>query len=141
MPGKRFLLNFSNKASGMQAQHCYTSALLVDDTSAVRDYLRQILAQLGITTIYEAADGASADQLFATYHPQLVFLDIQLPDINGKVLLRRFKQLDKQTQVFMVSAYSSVENLKDAIAGGANAFVVKPFSAKRICNLVQSLQH
>lgn len=125
----------------MQAQHNYTSALLVDDTSTVRDYLRQILAQLGVTTIYEAADGASADELFVTYHPQLVFLDIQLPDINGKVLLRRFKQLDKQTPVFMVSAFSSVENLKDAIAGGANAFVVKPFSAKRICNLVQSLQH
>ncbi|MBV2129437.1 response regulator transcription factor [Arsukibacterium indicum] len=125
----------------MQAQHTYTSALLVDDTSSVRDYLRQILAQLGITTIYEAADGATADQLFAHYHPQLVFLDIQLPDINGKVLLKRFKQLDEQTKVFMVSAYSSVENLKDAIAGGAKAFVVKPFSAKRICNLVQSLQH
>ncbi|WP_213996715.1 response regulator [Arsukibacterium sp.] len=125
----------------MQAQHSYTSALLVDDTRTVREYLRQILGQLGITTIYEAADGASAAQLFATFHPQLVFLDIQLPDINGKVLLRRFKQLDNQTQVFMVSAYSSVENLKDAIAGGANAFVVKPFSAKRICNLVQSLQH
>lgn len=125
----------------MQAQQPFTSALLVDDTNTVRDYLRQILRQLGITTIYEAADGASADQLFATHHPQLVFLDIQLPDINGKVLLRRFKQLDNQTQIFMVSAYSSVENLKDAIAGGANAFVVKPFSAKRICNLVQSLKH
>ncbi|WP_372625621.1 response regulator transcription factor [Arsukibacterium sp.] len=125
----------------MQAAQPYTSALLVDDTSTVRDYLRQILGQLGITTIYEAADGASADELFSTYHPQLVFLDIQLPDINGKVLLRRFKKLDDQTKVFMVSAYSSVENLKDAIAGGANAFVVKPFSAKRICNLVQSIQH
>ncbi len=123
----------------MQAQTPYTSALLVDDTSSVRNFLRQILDKLGVTTIYEAADGASADQLFSTYHPQLVFLDIQLPDINGKILLRRFKQRDQQTQVFMVSAYSSVENLKDAIAGGANAFVVKPFSAKRICNLVQSL--
>tara|TARA_R110002126_G_scaffold16527_27_gene66083 strand:+ start:11486 stop:11863 length:378 start_codon:yes stop_codon:yes gene_type:complete len=123
----------------MQALPPFTSALLVDDTSTVRQYLRQILDKLGITTIYEAADGASADQLFFTHHPQLVFLDIQLPDINGKVLLRRFKQQDKHAHVFMVSAYSSVENLKDAIAGGANAFVVKPFSAKRICNLVQSL--
>lgn len=123
----------------MQALSPFRSALLVDDTSTVRQYLRQILAQLGITTIYEAADGVSADQLFNRYHPQLVFLDIQLPDINGKVLLRRFKQQDKHTHVFMVSAYSSVENLKDAIAGGANAFVVKPFSAKRICNLVQAL--
>jgi two-component system chemotaxis response regulator CheY len=125
----------------MQAELPYTSALLVDDTSTVRDYLRHILDQLGVTTIYEAADGASADQLFTAHHPQLIFLDIQLPDINGKVLLRRFKQQDKQAHVFMVSAHSSVENLKDALAGGAHAFVVKPFSAKRICKLVQSLQH
>jgi two-component system chemotaxis response regulator CheY len=113
----------------------------VDDTSTVRDYLWHILVQLGVTTIYEAADGASADQLFSAHHPQLIFLDIQLPDINGKVLLRRFKQQDKQAHVFMVIAHSSVENLKNALAGGAHAFVVKPFSAKRICKLVQSLQH
>ncbi|KKO47172.1 chemotaxis protein CheY [Arsukibacterium ikkense] len=125
----------------MQAIQPFTSALLVDDTSTVREFLRQILSQLGIATIYEAADGATADHIFSTYHPQLVFLDIQLPDINGKVLLQRFKQQDMRTHVFMVSAYSSVENLKDAIAGGANAFVVKPFSAKRICNLVTSLPH
>lgn len=125
----------------MQAELPFTSALLVDDTSTVRDYLRQILDQLGVTTIYEAADGACAEQLFTAHHPQLIFLDIQLPDINGKVLLRRFKQQDKQAHVFMVSAHSSVENLKDALAGGADAFVVKPFSAKRICKLVQLLQH
>ena len=85
----------------MQAAQPYTSALLVDDTSTVRDYLRQILGQLGITTIYEAADGASADELFSTYHPQLVFLDIQLPDINGKVLLRRFFNSRTSMPIFL----------------------------------------
>lgn len=115
------------------------TALVVDDTLASRHYLKQILQSLGVSVVHEAADGASAEALFLQQHPQLVFLDIQLPDINGKVLLQRFRRVDQQSHIFMVSAYSSVDNLKAAVAGGAKAFVVKPFSAERIYSLVQPL--
>lgn len=115
------------------------NALVVDDTLAVRLYLKQILQTLGIKQVFEAADGASAEVIFAQEQPQLVFLDIQLPDINGKVLLERFHRSEQHSHIFMISAYSGVENLKAAVAGGAKAFVVKPFTAERISNLVQPL--
>lgn len=115
------------------------NALVIDDTAAIRSYIRQILQQLGVQNIMEAADGVSARILFEQYHPRLVFLDIQLPDISGKTLLRQFRQHDQNTAIFMVSAFSSVDNLKEAIDNGADAFVLKPFSAQRICNLVQPL--
>ncbi|GAB57850.1 chemotaxis protein CheY homolog [Rheinheimera nanhaiensis E407-8] len=117
------------------------SALVVDDVAAVRSFIAQILRQLGIAQVLEAADGNSAAELFRQYHPQLVFLDIQLPDINGQQLLKQFKQQQQHTNIFMVSAFSSVENLQQAVANGAGAFVVKPFSAQRINNLVQPLLH
>lgn len=117
------------------------SALIVDDVAAVRSYISQILQQLGITSVIEAADGSTATQLFSQYQPQLVFLDIQLPDIDGQQLLKLFKQQDQHTVVFMVSAFSSVENLKQAIENGAKAFVVKPFTASRINSLVRPLLH
>lgn len=115
------------------------TALVVDDTLTSRHYLKQILQSLGVAVVHEAADGASAEALFVQQQPQLVFLDIQLPDINGKVLLQRFRRIDQQSHIFMVSAHSSVDNLKAAVAGGAKAFVVKPFSAERISHLVQPL--
>lgn len=115
------------------------NALVIDDTSAVRQYLKRILEELGVNQVFEAADGASAESLFIQRKPQLVFLDIQLPDINGKVLLERFRLCNQQSHIFMISAYSSVDNLKAAVAGGAQAFVVKPFTAERISSLVQPL--
>jgi two-component system, chemotaxis family, chemotaxis protein CheY len=117
------------------------SALVVDDVAAVRSYICQILQQLGINSVLEAADGISAAQLFEQHKPQLVFLDIQLPDINGQLLLKQFKQQQQHTVVFMVSAYSSVENLQQAIENGAKAFVMKPFTATRINSLVRPLLH
>lgn len=115
------------------------NALVVDDTVAVRLYLKRILQELGVGQVFEAADGAHAETIFVEKQPQLVFLDIQLPDINGQVLLERFRRSDQHSHIFMISSYSSVDNLKAAVAGGAKAFVVKPFTAERISNLVQPL--
>lgn len=114
-------------------------ALIIDDVAAVRSFISQILRQLGITRVAEAADGNSAQQAFDYYRPQLVFLDIQLPDINGKVLLKQFKKQNACAVIFIISAFSSVENLKEAMENGAKAFVVKPFRAERINSLVQPL--
>ncbi|MEE2024672.1 MULTISPECIES: response regulator [Alkalimonas] len=112
--------------------------LIVDDVAAVRSYLKQILFAVGVSDVVEAADGAEATSLYHQLQPQLIFMDIQLPDINGKELLRQFKSINQSSQIVMISAFSSVDNLRASIAAGAHAFVVKPFSAKRIMHLVQS---
>ncbi|WP_337879080.1 response regulator [Rheinheimera sp.] len=115
----------------------WCSALIIDDTAAVRSYLCQILKHLGVGPVYEAADGYQGSLLFNQHKPHMVFLDIQLPDVNGRQLLRQLKQQQPDCQVFICSAYSSVENLKDAVAGGAGAFIVKPFASERIHQVVQ----
>ena len=117
------------------------SALVVDDVAAVRSYISQILQQMGITSVYEAADGSSALRLFGNHQPELVFLDIHLPDVSGHQLLKQIKSQQQHTVVFMVSAFSSVENLKQAVENGAKAFVIKPFTASRINSLVRPLLH
>lgn len=116
-------------------------ALVVDDVAAVRSYISQILLSLGVASVLEAADGNSATMLFSQHRPDVVFLDIQLPDINGQQLLKRFRQQNENAVVFMVSAFSSVDNLKMAVENGARAFVVKPFTINRIHKLVQPLLH
>lgn len=113
------------------------SALIIDDTAAVRSYLRQILNALGVGNVLEAPTGREGEALFVAHHPTMVFLDIQLPDSNGRHLLRQFKLMQPSCEVFMCSAYSSVENLKDTIVGGADGFIIKPFASERIQQLVK----
>jgi two-component system, chemotaxis family, chemotaxis protein CheY len=123
----------------MQQGEGRVCALIIDDMDNVRQHLRQILSQLGGVDVLEANDGSSAGALFKQHKPELVFLDLQLPDINGQLLLKQFKAAPQQTQVFIVSAFSTVDNLKQALEHGASAFITKPVSAQRIRKLVQPL--
>ncbi|MDX3774366.1 response regulator [Chromatiaceae bacterium AAb-1] len=127
--------NFPDK----KVRHGLLTALIIDDTAAVRRYIKYLLRQMGVEQVMEAADGISGSRLFEQHHPGLIFLDIQLPDINGKQLLRQFRQQRNDAAIFIVSAFSSIENLQQAVEYGATAFVVKPFTATRIYTLVKPL--
>lgn len=118
----------------MTQQQC--SVLIIDDAYTVREYLRQTLMHLGISNIHEAADGKRGMQVFTETQHDLVFLDIELPDINGQKLLQQIKTQADKTHVVMVTAHSSVENVRNSIAAGASGFIAKPFSPLKIKNIV-----
>lgn len=113
------------------------SVLIIDDAYTVREYLRQTLSHLGISNVEEAENGSDG---LASYHekqPDLVFLDIELPDINGQQLLQQIKARDDKTQVVIVTAHNSVDNVQRSIAAGASGFIAKPFSPQKIKNIVE----
>ena len=119
----------------MTQQQC--SVLIIDDAYTVREYLRQTLLHLGISNIHEAANGKRGLQVFGEKQHDLVFLDIELPDINGQQLLQQIKMTADKTHVVMVTAHNSVENVKCSIASGASGFIAKPFSPQKIKNIVE----
>jgi two-component system, chemotaxis family, chemotaxis protein CheY len=113
------------------------SVLIIDDAHTVREYLRQTLMFLGISQINEANCGGKGLRAFQLQQHDLVFLDIDLPDINGHQILRQIKALADKTHVVMVTAHSSIENVQQSIAAGASGFIVKPFSPQKIKNILQ----
>lgn len=119
----------------MHEQQC--SVLIIDDAYTVREYLRQTLMHLGISNIHEASNGKRGWQVFGEGQHDLVFLDIELPDINGKQLLQQIKMKADKTHVVMVTAHNSVENVQSSIASGASGFIAKPFSPQKIKNIVE----
>lgn len=119
----------------MTQQQC--SVLIIDDAYTVREYLRQTLLHLGISNVQQAANGKRALSAFAEQQHDLVFLDIELPDINGQQLLQQIKTQADKTHVVMVTAHNSVANVRNSIASGASAFVAKPFSPHKIKNIVE----
>ena len=91
------------------------SVLIVDDVGTVRNFLHQTLMHLGINIINEASTASQCLQLCEKHKFSIVFLDIELPDGNGKDIIAKLNEISPETNVVMVSAHSTVENVKDAI--------------------------
>ncbi|MBE0362649.1 two-component system, chemotaxis family, response regulator CheY [Pseudoalteromonas ulvae UL12] len=113
------------------------SVLIVDDVGTVRNFLHQTLVHLGIDNISEASTAGQCLQMSEDNQYSIIFLDIELPDGNGKEIIEKLNQISPSSNVVMVSAHSTVENVKDAIDKGAKGFVVKPFSPKKIAAILK----
>jgi YesN/AraC family two-component response regulator len=114
--------------------------LLVDDLEYNRQLLRNNLTALfskeklryRAFSYFQAHNASTALLTFSQQLPELVFLDIELPDGSGLELLKRFKELKPECFVVMVSGVSTLENVKTSIASGAASFIVKPFTGDKI---------
>lgn len=106
--------------------------LLADDIGVMRSALRALLSSFGFTAIDEVSNGEDALKKFALVRYDLVMLDIDMPKKSGMEVLQEIRKANSNVYVIMVSAHSSVGNVKEAVSQGVNAFVVKPYSAKKI---------
>lgn len=109
-----------------------STVLIVDDVSSVREFLRQTLHRLGVFRIEDAANARQAVNTFKKQKPDIVFLDIDLPDTNGTQLISVLLEMSPKATIIMLSANNTVDNVKFAIAHGAKGFIVKPFSPQKI---------
>lgn len=116
------------------------SVLIIDDVASVREYLRQTLMLLGVTQVCEASNGAHGINAYSKKQQDVVFLDIELPDCDGKSLLRQIKEINPQANVIIMTAHSTVENVQQSIVAGACGFIAKPFSAKKIESVLNKCQ-
>ena len=111
--------------------------IVVDDEELARDYLKGMLSELGLPVAYEAGNAADAMQAVTSYQPDILFLDIEMPDQNGIEVLKHIKQIQPGCFVIMVSGHSTFENLKDAMDHGAASFIVKPYSRKKLEQVIK----
>jgi len=115
------------------------SILIVDDVGTVRSFLNQTLMHLGIDDVREASTAAQCLSECKEKEFNIIFLDIELPDGDGKEIISHINDISPEANVVMVSAHSTVENVKDAIDKGAKGFVVKPFTPKKIAAMLKKL--
>ncbi len=111
-------------------------ALVVDDVQVMRSLLISSLKTLHITDIKEAADAQSALAIFSSGDIDIVFLDINMPGVNGLDLIRQLRSMNPNAFIVMVSGESSLDNVKQSIALGAKGFIVKPYTAARIKSMI-----
>ena len=106
--------------------------MIVDDSLIMRMRIKDIAAEVGWDVVAEAADGEEAVKLFQELRPELVTLDMVMPEMDGLAALKAIRAVDPQAQVVMVSAVDQKQKLNECIAGGAMDFIVKPFEPARL---------
>jgi two-component system chemotaxis response regulator CheY len=106
--------------------------LIADDTPLMLDMLEKSLRNLGVERILRAEDGEMALARVGRYRPDLVFLDIDMPRRDGLSALKALRAEFPGLFICMLSAHSSVQNVRTALAAGASGFLVKPFQQARL---------
>ncbi|BFT73789.1 response regulator [Paenibacillus sp. P36] len=113
--------------------------LIVDDAAFMRAMLKDMLLALNYVVIGEGRNGLEAVQLYKRLKPDLVTLDITMPEMDGIAALKEIKQLDPQAKIIMCSAMGQQKLVVDSIQAGAKDFLVKPFNKDRIADTLEKL--
>ncbi|MDI3257236.1 MAG: response regulator [Kyrpidia sp.] len=111
--------------------------LIVDDAAFMRMMIKEILTKHGYEVVGEAVNGMQAVEKYQELKPDLVTLDITMPEMDGIEALKRIRQIDPQAKVIMCSAMGQQAMVIDAIQAGAKDFIVKPFQAERVLEAVR----
>jgi len=111
--------------------------LIVDDAAFMRMMIKEILTKNGFTVVGEASDGQQAVDKYKELHPDLVTMDITMPEKDGIQALKEIRALDSAAKVIMCSAMGQQAMVIDAIQAGARDFIVKPFQADRVIEAIR----
>ncbi|GAB6931490.1 chemotaxis protein CheY [Paenibacillus sp. JCM 10914] len=110
--------------------------LIVDDAAFMRMMIRDILVKNGFEVVGEAQDGAQAIEKFKELRPDLITMDITMPEMDGIAALKEIKKTDPNAKVIMCSAMGQQAMVIDAIQAGAKDFIVKPFQSDRVIEAI-----
>ncbi len=113
--------------------------LLVDDAAFMRKMIKDTLSKNGYTELYEAVDGADAVEKFTELSPDLVIMDITMPNMDGLEALKAIRAKNGNANVVMCSAMGQESMVMDAVRSGARDFIVKPFKPDRVLKTVTSI--
>ena len=113
--------------------------MIVDDAIFMRHMLSGIFEKAGHSVCGMAANGSEAIERFAELKPDLVTMDIIMPDMNGVVALKEIKKIDPDVNVLIISALGHKSLISEAVKAGAAAYVIKPFKPEQILEAVEQL--
>lgn len=114
------------------------TVLIADDSMFMRKRLSDILTEEGHQIVAEAENGEEAIQFYRQMQPELVMLDITMPERNGLGALNHIMTLAPEANVIMCSALGEESVVKECLETGAKAFVIKPFDPPEVIDAVNS---
>jgi two-component system chemotaxis response regulator CheY len=117
--------------------------LVVDDAAFMRLSLKMLLERSGFEVIGEAENGLKAVQLYKQLKPDIVTMDLTMPEVGGIDAIKMIKAIDKDARIIVISSMGHEILVREAIMAGAISFIVKPFKeevvSKQLNNISQSI--
>ena len=115
------------------------SILICDDAAFMRMMIKDILVKNGYNIAGEAENGVKAVEKYQETNPDLVLMDITMPEMDGIQALKKIKAIDPNASVVMCSAMGQQAMVIESIQAGAKDFIVKPFQADRVLEAVKKV--
>ncbi|MBB6669842.1 response regulator [Cohnella nanjingensis] len=115
------------------------TVLIADDTAFMRAFLRDLMQSNGYEVVAEAANGLEAVQMFKTYRPDVVTMDLTMPIMDGLMALKEIRSVDPTAKVIICSAMGNQQMVVEAVQAGARDFMVKPFHRERLLESLRLL--
>ncbi|SKA86127.1 two-component system, chemotaxis family, response regulator CheY [Caloramator quimbayensis] len=113
--------------------------LIVDDAAFMRMMLKDILTKNGFEVIGEAPNGLKAVEMYKAEKPDVVTMDITMPEMDGIAAVKQIKAIDPNAKVIMCSAMGQQAMVMEAIKSGAKDFIVKPFQPERVLEALKKV--
>ncbi len=113
--------------------------LITDDTAFMRMTLRNVLEKNGYEVVGEAEDGYQAVEQYMLSKPDLVTMDITMPNMDGITAIKKIMEKDPEAKIVVVSAMGQKALVIEALNSGAKDFIVKPFQPDRIVEALQKV--
>lgn len=113
--------------------------LITDDAAFMRMMIKNIVTKAGYEVVGEAENGAQAVEMYKEHKPDLVTMDITMPEMDGIQAVKIIKEIDPNANIVMCSAMGQQAMVMEAIQAGAKDFIVKPFQQDRILQTIERI--
>lgn len=113
--------------------------MIVDDAQFMRMSIKQMLQGVAVEVVAEAGDGIEALAHFKTAKPDVITLDVTMPNMSGIETLEAIRKLDKDVKIIMVTAMGNKQVVAEAVMLGATSFIVKPFEKSKLIEVIEAV--
>jgi len=113
--------------------------LIVDDAAFMRMMIKNIVSKNGYEVVAEAGNGQEAVELYKQHKPDLVTMDITMPDMNGIEGVKAICSVDPGANIIMCSAMSQQHLVLEAVQAGAKNYIVKPFKPEQLLQTIEEV--
>jgi two-component system chemotaxis response regulator CheY len=113
--------------------------LVVDDSLIIRKNIKKYIASLGHNVIGEAQNGAQAIDACQKLKPDLITMDITMPDMDGISAVKRIKEFDDSVNIIMVTSHGQEEMIVSSLKAGAKGYILKPVSEEKLAKSIATI--
>ncbi|SNX55507.1 response regulator [Thermoanaerobacterium sp. RBIITD] len=113
--------------------------MIVDDAAFMRMMIKDIITKNNLGSVVEAEDGSVAVEKYQQEKPDLVMMDITMPEMDGIQAVKHIKEMDPDAKIIMCSAMGQQAMVIEAIQAGAKDFIVKPFQPDRVIEAIKKM--